>query len=65
MSENKIVVIDESLCTGCAKCVKLCPQKILYIDKTAKKCKVTDETKCDKFRGCEHVCETKAIKIHD
>jgi ferredoxin len=25
---------------------------------------VTDETKCDKFRGCERVCPTEAIKIH-
>jgi NAD-dependent dihydropyrimidine dehydrogenase PreA subunit len=33
---NKIVIIDESLCIGCAKCVELCPKKILYIDKTIK-----------------------------
>jgi NAD-dependent dihydropyrimidine dehydrogenase PreA subunit len=31
---NKIVVIDEFLCIGCAKCVDLCPKKILCIDKT-------------------------------
>jgi NAD-dependent dihydropyrimidine dehydrogenase PreA subunit len=60
---NKIVIIDENLCTGCAKCVNLCPKKILYIDKATNKCKVTDETKCDKLRGCERVCPVKAIKI--
>ena len=60
---NKIVIIDESLCVGCAKCVELCPKKILYIDKATQKCKVTDETKCDKLRGCERICPVNAIKI--
>ena len=60
---NKIVIIDEALCIACGKCVELCPRKILYIDNTNKKCKVSDETKCDKLRGCQRVCPTKAIKI--
>ncbi len=60
---NKIVFIDEELCIGCAKCVDLCPQKILYIDIATNKCKVTDESKCDKRGGCERVCPTEAIKI--
>ena len=34
------------------------------IDEETGKCKVTDETKCDKFRGCEKECPTGAIKIH-
>ena len=61
---NTIVVIDEELCIGCGECVDLCPQKILYIDEEADVCKVTDETKCDKMRGCENICPTDAIKIH-
>ena len=61
---NKIVVIDQQLCTGCGACVKLCPQKILFLDKVAHSCKVTEETKCDKRRGCERVCPVGAIKIH-
>jgi ferredoxin len=60
---NKIVIIDEFLCIGCAKCVELCPKKILYIDNVSKKCKVLDEARCDQFRGCEIVCPVKAIKI--
>lgn len=60
---NKIVLINETLCIGCAKCVELCPKKILYIDEQSKKCKVTDERKCDRLRGCERVCPVKAIKI--
>jgi NAD-dependent dihydropyrimidine dehydrogenase PreA subunit len=61
---NKIVLIDENLCIGCGKCVKLCPKKILYVDTATDKCKVTDETQCDKRRGCEKICPTQAIKIH-
>ena len=60
---NKIVLINEVLCISCAKCVELCPKKILYIDEQDKKCKVTDERKCDRLRGCEQVCPVKAIKI--
>ena len=60
---NKIVIIDELLCVGCGKCVELCPKKILHIDKITKKCKVSDETKCDKLAGCQRICPVKAIKI--
>ena len=60
---NKIVIIHEDLCIGCAKCVELCPKKILYIDKSTQKCKISDEIKCDKLAGCQRVCPVKAIKI--
>ncbi len=60
---SKVVHINEDLCIGCCKCVKLCPKKILYIDSASKKCKVSDEAKCDKLAGCELVCPTNAIKI--
>ena len=57
------VVINEETCTGCRKCVDMCPQKILYIDEKTKKCKVTDASKCDRLGGCEFVCKSKSIKI--
>jgi Na+-translocating ferredoxin:NAD+ oxidoreductase subunit B len=60
---NAIVVIDESKCTGCGACAELCPRKILYVDEQARKCRVTDETLCDKRRGCERVCKFDAITI--
>jgi len=60
---NKIVIINESLCIGCGKCVKICPKKILFINEQAGKCKVTDEFKCGKSGCCEKICPVKAIKI--
>jgi len=61
---NKIVVVDETLCIGCGKCVEICPKKILIIDETDNVCRVTGETQRYKFKGCERVCETGAIKIN-
>jgi NAD-dependent dihydropyrimidine dehydrogenase PreA subunit len=57
------VVIKEELCIGCVKCVKFCPAKILFIDEKSKKCKVRDESLCDKRKGCERACPVKAIKV--
>jgi len=57
------VIIDEKLCIGCAKCVKLCPVKILFIDAKSKKCKVKDNYRCDGLKGCERICPVKAVKI--
>lgn len=59
---SKIVIIDEELCIGCGACVSLCPKEILYIDDGGK-CKVKDESKCDRLRGCVKVCPVNALKI--
>ncbi|MFA4984904.1 MAG: 4Fe-4S binding protein [Candidatus Omnitrophota bacterium] len=61
---NKTVIIDEDLCIGCGACVALCPKKILYIDEKSQKCKVSDESRCDRLRGCERACPVSAIKIN-
>ena len=60
---NKVVIIDENLCIGCAACVSLCPKKILYLDEKSGKCKVKDESKCDRLRGCAKICPVAAIEI--
>lgn len=60
---NKIVIINEALCIGCGKCVELCPKKILYLDSRSDKCKVSDESKCDKLAICMRICPVEAIRI--
>ena len=59
---NRIVIIDSDKCIGCNACVDVCPNKILYIEDDV--CKVKDESRCDKSKGCEKICPTGAIKIH-
>ena len=54
---------DEELCVGCGACVSLCPKGILYIDEKDNKCKVADESKCDRLRGCVKICPVDALKI--
>jgi NAD-dependent dihydropyrimidine dehydrogenase PreA subunit len=63
IDRDKIVIIDEGLCIGCGKCVELRPKRILYIDNASKKCKVSQETECDRLAGCQRMCPAKAIKI--
>lgn len=36
------VITDEEMCTGCGKCVEMCPKQILYIDDVDDVCKVMD-----------------------
>ena len=63
-SDGGIVLVNSKKCIGCGACVALCPTKILYLDETENVCRVSDELRCDKRRGCERVCPTGAIKIH-
>jgi len=59
---NKIVKIDESKCTGCSRCVRMCPAGILFLN-DQKKAAVSDENQCDRLRGCMRMCPTGAIVI--
>jgi NAD-dependent dihydropyrimidine dehydrogenase PreA subunit len=57
------ITIDEEACIGCAACVEICPNNILYMDEDTGKCKVSDPDKCDKAKGCEAVCPNLAIIV--
>ncbi len=62
MNRTPNVAIDSEACTGCGKCVAMCPRSILVLDESGK-CKVTDESKCDRLGGCERICPVRAIRI--
>lgn len=59
---KKIIEIDVNKCIACGLCVDICPNKLLFIEEDI--CKAKNEERCDKSKGCEIVCPTKAIRIN-
>ena len=57
------VNINNDTCLACGACVKICPQRILYLDNKKDTVAVTDHSRCDRLKGCERVCPVGAIKI--
>jgi heterodisulfide reductase subunit A-like polyferredoxin len=55
-----IPVIDESICTGCRKCVEVCPPRALELRN--KKAHI-DEEFCEECGFCAAECPTEAIVI--
>ena len=60
--------IDIEVCTGCAKCIGVCPQKILTMsDKYNKQKKhfaeCFDEGRCTACSECSVICPEYAIRI--
>ena len=60
-------VVDTSKCTGCGKCVKVCPGGVLSLNRE-KKAEITDFREfgwngCWKCEHCLAVCPTGAISI--
>ncbi|MBN2617399.1 MAG: hypothetical protein JXR64_03700 [Spirochaetales bacterium] len=59
-----VVVVDQTLCTGCTACIDVCIPKVLYIDDFSGLCRVRHQEKCDKIGECLKVCKPGAIKIN-
>lgn len=63
------VIIDETVCKGCGLCVKVCPKKILAINKKKMNQKgynpsyVTDAKQCVACAMCAIMCPDSAIKV--
>lgn len=59
--------VNQDQCTGCGKCVKVCPGGILYIDEFGKaSMKLTEEfgwNGCWKCEHCLSVCPTAAVSV--
>lgn len=56
---DEIPVINESKCTGCGKCVFICPKRVIYIEN--KKAKIHQINDCMLCSHCYAVCEFDAI----
>lgn len=60
--ERRPVFIHE-LCIGCAKCIKICPQKAIVFHPRKKNHVVLTDSKCIRCFCCSEVCPEKAIEI--
>ncbi len=57
---TKLVIEDEP-CTGCGKCIKVCPTDAITGE--LKKTHVLDQDKCTVCGSCVEICPTDAIKV--
>lgn len=54
-----MIIIDEEKCTGCEKCVEVCPVDALYMDDGVAK---LDEDECISCSACVAACPVDAIE---
>ena len=58
--ENYIVVVNEQMCVGCGKCVKVCPRDVLQLIPKSARVAITCSTK-DKLKAVMDVCKVGCI----
>ena len=61
MSEIPLPRIDQSLCTGCHRCVDICPTQALA--QANGKAYLRDVDRCTYCTACEEVCPVNAIAL--
>ncbi|MDR3338797.1 MAG: 4Fe-4S dicluster domain-containing protein [Candidatus Symbiothrix sp.] len=62
---NKLIHIVESNCTGCQRCIKRCPHKVLEALKEEGKVRIVvkNPNKCSACGDCIAVCKFKALEL--
>ena len=58
-----VIVIDETKCTGCGECVKICPFEIYKLEDG--KLVVGNSDECTNCQSCVSVCACEAIIIKE
>ena len=53
--------LDLSKCTGCGRCIEVCPREVLYLED--KKAYIADKDLCIECGGCANNCEFGAIIV--
>lgn len=54
--------LNTGLCTGCGRCVEVCPHGVFEIE--SKKARITDKDLCMECGACQKNCAFKAIKVN-
>lgn len=52
---------DASKCTGCSRCVEVCPHRVFQMD--GKKAYITDRDLCMECGACMRNCASGAIEV--
>jgi NAD-dependent dihydropyrimidine dehydrogenase PreA subunit len=52
--------IDTEKCTGCGRCVEVCPRGVFFISE--RKARVSDRDLCIECGACEANCEFDAVR---
>lgn len=53
--------LDESKCTGCGTCTKVCPHRVLEV--TGGKAKIVDKDACMECGACALNCPAAALSV--
>lgn len=56
------VIIDHNKCTGCKKCVEVCPGDLLAIDKKTNKAFIYHPEDCWDCMACIKICPQDALE---
>ena len=58
-----VIVIDETKCTNCGECVKICPSEVYQLQ--GAQVVAANSVDCSGCQSCISVCEPQAIIVSD
>jgi NAD-dependent dihydropyrimidine dehydrogenase PreA subunit len=54
----------EEKCTGCGRCVEVCPHGVFAMRETEKRAIITDRDRCMECGACQRNCDFGAISVN-
>lgn len=58
-----VIIIDETKCTSCGECVKICPSEVYKFE--GPRVVVGNSADCSNCQSCVSVCEPQCITVSD